>query len=105
MPPKAPTDRGPLAPETHNAEQDDEGAQAQSVAEDAIDHATNMLGLEDSEKVASTDPAGDDSGGVQDLVDHMRQMDTSGRIDMSAFSGERNDDDDEDRYGEAADDN
>ena len=40
------------------------------------------------------------AGVVQDLVDHMRQMDSSGRIDMSAFRGERNDDDEEGMLGE-----
>ncbi len=32
----------------------------------------------------------------------MVQMETSGIIDMSAFRGERNDDEEEGRYGEAA---
>lgn len=85
-----------LAPETVNSEQDDEQAQAQSVFDDAIDRATSVFGLEDSEKVN----AGDDSDDVQDLVDHMRQMDRSGVIDMSAYRGERNDDDEEDSLGE-----
>ena len=32
----------------------------------------------------------------------MRQMESSGIIDMSAFRGERNDDDEEGIYGDAA---
>lgn len=109
MPPKIPAasepfpaDAGPA--EIDNAEQDDEGAQAQSVADDARGQRTTSLGLGDSEKVRSTDPAGDDGADVQDLVEHMRQMNSSGRIDMGAYLGERNDDEEEGRYGEAAED-
>ena len=36
----------------------------------------------------------------QDLIDHMRDMEQSGRIDMSAYRGEPNMDDNEDKYGE-----
>ncbi len=87
------------APETINSEQEDEGAQAQTVADEAMDRNTSVFGLEDSEKVSS----GDDSDDVQDLVDHMNQMESSGRIDMGAYRGERNDDDEDETYGEAAD--
>ena len=83
-----------LAPETHNSEQDDEGAQAQTVAEQALRGSGETLS--DSEKVRGGDP-GD---GTPDLVDHMNQMASSGRIDMSAFRGERSDDDEEGLYGE-----
>ena len=38
-------------------------------------------------------------GDVQDLVDHMRDMESSGRIDMGAFEGEENMDDNEEKYG------
>src|SRR3546814_14125247 len=75
------------APEARNREQDDEAAQAQSVAEAARREAR----LEDSDKQPSGD-AGDDA---QDLVDHMRQMERSGRIDMDAYRGERRDGDEE----------
>lgn len=88
-----------LAPETVNDEQEDESAQAQTVADEAMERNTSVLGLEDSKKV----PAGDDTDDVQDLVDHMVQMETSGRIDMSAYRGERNDDDDDGLYGDGAD--
>ena len=87
-----------LPPETFNDEQEDESSQAQSVADEALGRATSGLGDIGSEKVKS----GDDSDDVQDLVDHMKQMETSGRIDMSAFAGERNDDEEEGRYGNAA---
>lgn len=83
-----------LAPEAHNSEQDDEGAQAQTLADEALRGRGERLS--DSEKVRSGEP--DD--GTPDLVDHMNQMASSGRIDMSAFRGERSDDDEEGIYGE-----
>ena len=79
------------APEARNREQDDEAAQAQSVAEAARREAR----LEDSDKK----PSGDASDDAQDLVDHMRQMERSGRIDMDAYRGERSDDDEDDELG------
>jgi hypothetical protein len=79
------------APEAFNREQDDEDAQAQSVA-DAARHARP---LEDSDKVQS----GDETDDVQDLVDHMRQMERSGVIDMDAYRGERSDDDEDEELG------
>ncbi|HVR90212.1 MAG TPA: hypothetical protein VHG29_03830 [Novosphingobium sp.] len=91
-------DRDPLPPETANREQDDEADQAQSVADEALDVSTSIFGLSDTEKVQN----GDDSDDAQDLVDHMRQMESSGHIDMSAFRGERNDGDEEGRYGDSA---
>ena len=89
----------PLAPETVNDEQEDLGAQAQTVAEEALDRAMAPFGLSDSEK-----PEGGiaDEDDTQDLVDRMNQMVTSGRIDMSAFRGEDNLDDQEDALGKAA---
>ena len=85
-----------LAPENLNSEQDDESSQAQTVADEARGRSSDDFGLEDSAKV----PSGDESDDVQDLVDHMRQMERSGRIDNDAFRGERNDDDEEDLLGE-----
>lgn len=79
------------APEAHNREQDDEAAQAQSVAE-AARHARLQ---EDSEKA----PGGDETEDAQDLVDHMRQMERSGVIDMDAYRGERSDDDEDGELG------
>ena len=83
------------APELHTAEQDDELAQAQTVAQEAgyKDAETSPL---DSEKVTN----GDDEDAAQDLIDKMRDMEQSGRIDMGAFAGEPNMDDNEDMYGE-----
>ena len=81
-----------LAPETHNSEQDDEGAQAQTVAEQA-------QALRKGDPTSSVKVGGGDS---QDLVDHMRDMESSGRIDMGAYDGEENMDDNEGKYGEGA---
>ena len=85
------------APELHNAEQEDEQEQTQTVAEEARnkDGETSPL---DSEKVDEEGEVMGDSS--QDLVDRMRDMEQSGRIDMSAYRGEPNMDDDEDKYGE-----
>lgn len=82
-----------LAPETHNSEQDDEAAQAQQVAEETgnPDDASPI----GSEKVGS----GVEGADEQDLIDHMRDMEGSGRIDMDAFAGEPNMDDEDDTYG------
>ena len=79
------------APDAHNREQDDEEAQAQSVAE-AARHARLQEG---SDKA----PGGDETEDAQDLVDHMRQMERSGVIDMDAYRGERSDDDEDDELG------
>ena len=78
-----------LAPEAHNAEQDDEQAQAQTVAADA--DALRRGDPTASVKAATTE--------VPDLVDHMRDMETSGRVDMGAYRGEDNHDDNVDKYG------
>lgn len=86
------------APELVNDEQEDESAQAQTIADEAMERNTSVFGLEDSEKA----PGGGDTADAQDLVDHMIQMERSGRIDMSAYRGERNDDEEEGRYGNAA---
>lgn len=86
-----------LAPETHNSEQDDHLAQAQEVAEEA--------GYQDAEASPLDSVKSDEPGEVmddasQDLIDKMRDMEQSGRIDMSAYRGEPNMDDNEDKYGE-----
>jgi len=83
--------RSSEAPEARNREQDDEEAQAQTVAE----AARRARSLEDSRKAKARSETDD----VEDLVDHMRQMERSGRIDMDAYRGERSDDDEEDELG------
>lgn len=85
-------------PEAHNNEQDPAGEQAQDVAEDAMregSHTTSPLESTKPEPDAY-DPAPDSTG---DLIDEMRRMEGEGRIDMSAFAGEPNHDDEPDTYG------
>jgi hypothetical protein len=84
-----------LAPENANDEQQDEDTQAQSVTDDALNRATSVFGLEDSDKA----DGGIDDDPTPDLVDRMKQMDSSGAIDMTAYEGEPNHDDNVDKYG------
>lgn len=85
-----------LPPEARNVEQQDEDAQAQTLADEALGRRSSFEGS-DTERAGSED----DAQGLPDLVDHMEQMVTSGRIDMSAYRGERSDDDEEGMLGEA----
>jgi hypothetical protein len=86
-------------PEFENGEQDDEPEQTQTIAEEALRGGARDYSPLDSEKV----PGGEiDDDSTQDLIDHMRDMEASGRIDMSAFAGEPNHDDNEDKYGDEA---
>lgn len=86
------------APELHNAEQDDELEQAQTVADEALDGEARHASPLDSIKVDEEGEVMDDSS--QDLIDKMRDMEQSGRIDMGAYRGEPNFDDNEDKYDE-----
>lgn len=84
------------SPDTDNREQYDEDAQAQTVADEILASRQDMRRkTAESRKHAS----GSQSDDVQDLVDHMKQMETSGRIDMDAYRGEQNDDDEEGGLG------
>ncbi|MBA4354365.1 MAG: hypothetical protein C0409_06695 [Novosphingobium sp.] len=85
-------------PETVNTEQEDGDTQAQTVADEAMSRATSVVGEQGESERAHG--AQDDSGGMADLVDHMNQMVSSGVIDMSAYRGERSDDDEEGMLGE-----
>lgn len=85
-----------LAPETHNSEQDDEDEQTQSVAAEGGYKDAEASPL-DSEKPEHEGEVMNDSS--QDLIDRMRDMEQSGRIDMGAYRGEPNLDDNEDKYG------
>ena len=86
------------APELHNAEQDDEPEQTQTVAEEALEGEARDRSPLDSAKPDEPGEVMDDAS--QDLVDKMRDMEQSGRIDMGAYRGEPNMDDNEDKYGE-----
>lgn len=89
---------GDDAPELHNSEQDDELEQTQTVADEALAGQARENSPLDSVKSPNRGEIMDDS--TQDLIDHMRDMEQSGRIDMGAFNGEPNHDDNEDMYGE-----
>jgi len=86
-------------PDIENSEQHDEPEQTQSVAADALRGEARAPSPLDSVKVHG---GIDDSDAPQDLIDRMRDMEQSGRIDMGAFEGEPNFDDNEDKYGESA---
>jgi hypothetical protein len=90
-------DRDQPAPETHNAEQDDDHDQAQEVAKEALHTSRAGPGPTESEKAGDSGLI-DDS--TQDVIDHMRDMESSGIIDNHAFDGEPNDDDEDDKYGD-----
>jgi hypothetical protein len=89
------------APELHNAEQDDELEQAQTVADEALRGGARAASPLDSEKVDDEGEVMDDSS--QDLIDKMRDMEQSGRIDMDAYRGEPNMDDEDETYGDGHD--
>jgi hypothetical protein len=92
---------GQLGPEGSGTEQHDEPAQAHSVAEAALHGAARERSPIDSTRKPKS---ADDDDSTQDLVDHMRDMEASGRIDMSAFAGEPNHDDNASKYGKGHDD-
>lgn len=104
--PDAPTDQGADAQpndrlQADNREQDDESAQAQTVAGDAMRGSHDaQYRNEESEHGGTTNPAQITPDDEQDVVDHMEQMERSGRIDMGAYRGERNDDDEPGMLGE-----
>ena len=88
-----------LPPETINLPQEDEDSQSQTVANAASSRGEDDYGLDDSDKLSS----GEDDDDVQDLVDHMQDMVRSGRRDMDAYRGDRNDDDEDGLLGPAGD--
>ncbi|TPE60077.1 hypothetical protein FJQ54_11720 [Sandaracinobacter neustonicus] len=83
------------APESHNNEQDD-GPQAQDVAEDALNPGPE---LQDS-RHGPSDPASLYDDEPADLVDVMREMVETGEIDTGAFEGEPMHDDEEEILGD-----
>ncbi|WP_296677383.1 hypothetical protein [Novosphingobium sp.] len=87
-----------LPPEARNLSQDDAADQAQTLADEALGRASTFEGGETEKVNGAYD---DESTDAPDLVDHMNQMVSSGHIDMSAFRGERNDDDVEDTLGKS----
>jgi len=87
-----------LPAETRNAEQYDEDAQAQDVAADAMREDSHTASPLESTKPEARDlKTAPSSKG--DLVDEMRRMEGEGSIDMGAFAGEPNHDDEPGAYG------
>ena len=86
-----------LAPETHNDEQDDHRSQAQEVAEQA--RGITPASGSPTESLKSDNQSGLMNDSTQDTIDHMRDMESSGRVDMGAYEGEPNHDDNVDKYG------
>ena len=80
-------------PDEQNAEQSEAGTQAQDVADDARVSALDRA--EESEHGGKTNPAQLIPDDTPDLVDKMTEMNRSGRIDMDAYAGEENMDDEE----------
>ena len=87
-----------FAPETHNDEQDDHRAQSQTLADEALGRKPVDYGSPTESVKVNGDNLDEDSS--QDLIDQMRGMESSGRIDMGAYRGEDNMDDNEDKYGD-----
>jgi len=88
-----------LAPEAHNPEQDDEAEQAQTIADEALGRTPSPDAGDSERQPASGTDIDDDAGSTPDVVDHMNQMRSDGRIEMSAYRGERMDDDIEQGLG------
>ena len=84
-------------PTEENSEQQDSGAQAQDVANDARFRSTDLS--EDSERGGRPNPAQIIPDDTPDLVERMEEMNRSGRIDTDAFAGEPQMDDEEDSLG------
>ena len=81
-------------PDAQNAEQAEAGSQAQDVAADARVAALDCA--EDSEHGGKPNPAQIIPDDAPDLVDKMNEMNRSGQIDMDAFEGEEDMDDEAD---------
>ena len=105
------TDRLRPSGERTSAEQAPEAAQRRAgrrarrrrrrVADEALAGGAREASPLDSVKPDDDGEVMDNS--TQDLIDKMRDMEQSGRIDMGAYRGEPNHDDEEDKYGDAAD--
>lgn len=97
----APDDELPGREIEENSEQDDSGAQAQDVAGDARVRSVDLS--EDSERGGRPNPAQIIPQDMEDLVEKMEAMNRSGRIDMDAYAGEPQMDDEEDILGDTED--
>ena len=85
-----------------NSEQAEAGTQAQDVADDARARSTDLS--EESERGGKANPAQIIPDDTEDLVEKMEAMNRSGRIDMDAYAGEpQMDDEEEYAYGPTED--
>jgi hypothetical protein len=101
MPPSHPTPT-PDRDYEENSEQAEAGTQAQDVADDARARSTDLS--EESERGGKANPAQIIPDDTEDLVEKMEAMNRSGRIDMDAYAGEPQMDDEEDNaYGPTED--
>ncbi|MBU0555626.1 MAG: hypothetical protein KKD64_13185 [Alphaproteobacteria bacterium] len=82
-------------PERENSEQDERGTQAQDVAAEAQANPYRHGDEIETEHGGRDNPAQVMPIDAPDLVDRMKDMDHSGRIDMGAFEGEENMDDED----------
>ncbi|HAF42066.1 MAG TPA: hypothetical protein DCG90_09935 [Sphingobium sp.] len=87
----------PVTEPDENGEQAEAGTQAQDVADDARARSTDLA--EDSERGGRSNPAQITPDDTEDLVEKMEAMTRSGRIDMDAYAGEPQMDDEMDSYG------
>jgi len=71
------------------------------VADEALAGGARAASPLDSLKPDEPGEVMDDSS--QDLIDKMRDMEQSGRIDMGAYRGEPNHDDEDETYGDVDD--
>lgn len=78
-------------PDRQNSEQDETGTQAQDIADEALNGDEHLP--EESEKDSPSNPADLVPRDAPDLVDRIKEMQKSGRIDMGAFTGEEDMDD------------
>lgn len=78
-------------PDRQNSEQDETGAQTQDIAEEAL---TGQDGnSEESDPASPSNPADVIPRDVPDLVEKMKEMRKTGRLDLNAFEGEEDMDD------------
>ncbi len=90
----------PPADRTNVNESQRDDAQAQKFAEKVQNYTkARRDDVSTSRRDDSSDPAQIIPDDTQDTVDHMKQMAEDGRIDDTAFAGERNDDDEESDLG------
>lgn len=91
----------PIVENDDNSEQAEAGTQAQDVAQEARSRGTDPS--EDSVHGGRPNPAQVIPDDTPDLVDRMTEMNRSGRIDMDAYAGEPQMDDEDDSYGPSED--